>query len=127
MWWGAYGAVIFRAAVSPRSVRDSQAWRVRAHERLGAYPTLEHLGPELRRLTLEIDLLRRFTLPLTPDLVLALLTGYADRGESQALIIGLSYAGDFVIERLNHDILASDTLGMTRHMKVSLELTEVRA
>lgn len=126
MFWGAYGTAVFRCINSPHTVTDQQSWRIAEHPLLQKYPALEHMGPEVRRMTLEIDLLRRFCLPLTPDIIYGMFVGWADRAEVHSLIIGIQYIGDFVIQRIESKILGSDLIGLTRHRAISLDLWEVR-
>lgn len=126
MWWGAFGIVVFRAINSPRRLSDSQSWRVTEHPVLNIYPTLDFMGPDTRRVKLEIDLHRQFTAPFTPDWLTDTLRGYAERGEAQPLVQGVSYLGDYLITRLDSEILASDMRGLTVHRRVQLDLIEAR-
>jgi phage protein U len=126
MWWGALGLVIFRAAASPRRFTDQQQWRVVEHPLIQQYPALDHMGPELRRVRLEIDLHRRFTLPFSPDWQTDVLRGYAERAQPQPLVQGTNYLGDYLITRLESEILASDMAGLTVLRRVQLDLVEAR-
>ncbi len=121
--WGSLGDIVFELAQTPKSISDNWKFNFSQHKIINSYPKHEFLGEDVRTLTVEIKLHKKFC---DPEKYFGKFISYGKEGRVCSLIIGPYYEGDFVITGVKRVKEEIDIFGNTVCLTLSVNLEEVR-
>lgn len=90
------------------------------HAVIGRKPVLEHMGPEL--VSIKLDMRFDSGLGMPPSLAMKMLKTMMESGGSHMLIVGGEYLGRFVIESISEDRRQWSGMGVCMVAEVSVSL-----
>ena len=122
--WGSLGDLTFELFLTPEEFRIREKENYATIDVYGQKPSLQHTKTELKRIPLKIKVFR--TKEIEPKEFLQNVKALMQRKESQPLVIGDEYLGDFVIEELTTIYKRTDQYGNPLALILEINLLEVK-